>query len=69
MTLARFTAALRALLGIDRDELVAAGVIGAGDGQAWAAFRADPPRWLLGADEERRQRLWGLVEGRGGCGS
>ena len=65
ITLRQFSAALAALFGIDRDELEAAGVLRAGEEAAWASFRADPPRWLLSADDERRRRVWGIVERRG----
>jgi hypothetical protein len=65
ITLPKFLGALRALFGVDRDELVAAGVLAAGDGEAWRAFRCDPPRWLMAADDERQRRLWTILEGRG----
>lgn len=64
MRLPEFLERLRGLFGVDRDQLVDAGVIRRGDVAAWRAFRADPPGWLMRADDERQRRLWAVLEGR-----
>lgn len=62
--LPEFLEALRGLFGVDRDQLVAAGAIRRGDIAAWRAFQADPPGWLMRADDERQRRLGAVLEGR-----
>ncbi len=57
---------LRILIGIDRDELVAAGVIPQGDHNSWGTFRRDPLRWLIRADDATAEKLWTLIERRAG---
>lgn len=64
MTLDEFHNALRILTGIDRYELVAFKVIDQDDGAAWHAFRTDPFRWLIRADDEQTERLWRIIQAR-----
>lgn len=64
MTLAEFHNALRILTSIDRYELVAFKVIDPDDGAAWQAFRTDPFRWFIRADDERAERLWRIIQAR-----
>lgn len=67
MQLAEFLNALRIMLSIDQDELIAAGVIPAGDWMAWRRFRSDPFRWFIrDADDEAASKLWALIERRQG---
>ena len=56
--------ALCALNHIDRSYLVGAGVIEHGDGKAWQTFASNPERFFLRLDDERAEKLWGLIEGR-----
>jgi len=54
--------ALCALNHIDRSDLVGAGVIEHGDGKAWQTFASNPERFFLRLDDERAEKLWGLIE-------
>lgn len=65
MTLAEFHNGLRILTGIDFSELVDAGVIEDDDEAEWAAFRANPHRWLIAADDDQADKLWALMVKRG----
>lgn len=64
LNLREFHNGLRILLNIDRDELVAAGVIRHGDHNAWGEFRRDPFRWFIRANDERADKLWELMKKR-----
>lgn len=64
MTQVEFEEAARALASIQRDELVSASIIADDDDEVWNRFRADPYRWLIGADDAVADRLWTVVEGR-----
>ncbi|HQS14975.1 hypothetical protein [Reyranella sp.] len=64
MTFAEFHNALRILTSIDRHELEAAGVIKAGDHNAWGTFTRDPFRWFIRADDASAAKLWGIIERR-----
>jgi len=64
LNLRSFHNGLRVLLNIDRPELEQAGVLPAGDHNAWGEFRRDPFRWLIRADDARAAKLWALVERR-----
>jgi hypothetical protein len=57
---------LRVLMSIDMDEMVAAGAIEADDEAEWAAFRKDPFRWFISADDAAAEKLWAIVERRAG---
>ena len=64
MTRHDFENRLKILWSLDVPDLVAAGVLeSAAD---WKAFRTDPGRWMIKADDARADRLWRLVEAR--CG-
>ena len=64
MMLAEFHNALRILTSIDRYELVAFKVLDQDDGDAWHAFRTDPFRWFIRADDEQAERLWRIIQAR-----
>ena len=64
MTFAEFHNALRILTSIDRHELEAAGAMEPGDDKAWTAFRGDPFRWFIRADDERAGKVWAIIERR-----
>jgi hypothetical protein len=64
MTLPQFHSGLRALLNIDRHDLVAAGVFDAADATEWVRFRDDPFRWFIRAPDAKAEKLWALVQGR-----
>ncbi len=53
---------LRILDSIDFDELAMHSIID--DLVVWQAFRRDPFRWLIRADDERAERIWQLIEAR-----
>lgn len=52
------------MTGIDFTELVDAGVIEGDDEAEWQAFRKDPYRWFISADDEQAHELWLLIERR-----
>ena len=54
--------ALCALNHIDRSDLISAGVIDSDDGKAWQTFASNPERFFLRLDDERAEKLWGLIE-------
>lgn len=60
----RFHNALRTLWNLDRDVLVAAGVLDADDDGGWKAFRDYPHNQAIRLNDERFERLWALVESR-----
>lgn len=66
MTLRQFHNGLRILLNIDCHELVAAGIIQAGDESAWGEFRNDPFRWMIRAPDPAAEKLWTIIESRNG---
>ena len=55
---------LRIMTSIDFDELVDAGVIEDDDEAEWDAFRKDPYRWFILADDDKARELWLLIERR-----
>lgn len=65
MTLQEFHNGLRILTSIDFSELVAAGVIENDDEAEWTAFRTNPHRWLIVADDAQASKLWELMVSRG----
>lgn len=65
MNLQEFSNGLRILTSIDMHELVAAKVIEDDDEAEWAAFRKDPHRWLITADDNQAEALWGVMKARG----
>ena len=65
MTLREFHNGLRILTNIDLYELVEAGIIEADDEAEWKAFRDNPHRWLILADDEQSEKLWALMVKRG----
>jgi hypothetical protein len=65
MTFEQFHNALRILLCIDRRELEQIGVIeGPSDNEEWDAFRRDPFRWFIRADDETAGKVWRLIQKR-----
>ena len=64
MTFAEFHNALRILTSIDRHELEAAGVIKAGEHNAWGTFTRDPFRWFIKADDTTAAKIWAIIERR-----
>lgn len=64
MDLRAFHHGLRILLNIERDELVAAGLLQHGDHNGWGSFRRDPFRWLIRADDASAAKLWSIIERR-----
>lgn len=62
----QFHNALRILTSLDKHELIEAGVIdhSESDHSKWIAFRDDPFRWFIRADDESATKLWGLIERR-----
>jgi hypothetical protein len=64
MQFAEFHNALRILISIDMHELVEVGVIKPGDHFAWGAFRDDPFRWFIRADDDKAAKLWAIIERR-----
>jgi hypothetical protein len=55
---------LRILVSLDLPDLTAAGVMRAGDHNAWGTFRRDPFRWFIRADDETACKVWTLIERR-----
>ena len=68
MTLDEFHNALRVMTSIDFHELVGAGVMVESDVRGefcqWDKFRRDPYRWMIRADDETAERLWGIIQKR-----
>lgn len=62
MTLPQFLNAARILHFIERDDLIAAGVIHPNDGMAWLRWSGDPIRSLIRMDDAKAAAVWGLVE-------
>ena len=60
MTHWQFETALRALLRLDMQELVDAGVIVDRDYEAWDAFHADPVAWYL-AHPSMADHVWRAI--------
>lgn len=55
---------LRIMIGIDRHELVDAGVISANDVNAWGTFHRDPYRFFIHADDATAEKIWTVIERR-----
>lgn len=55
---------LRILINIDMSELVNAGIISSDDTSQWIAFRDNPWRWFIRAEDEQVSRVWKIVEHR-----
>jgi hypothetical protein len=62
MTYEDFHDGLRRLSQLQRHELVYLHAFAPDDFQAWAAFRRDPLRWLLRADDHRAAAVWNAIE-------
>ena len=62
--LPRFLNALKILHSIDQNELVDAGVIGAGWSGVWDDFQSNPYVWLMKCGDDQAQRVWAIVEAR-----
>ena len=56
-----FHGVLMTLMVLDQQELVGAGAIPDRDYEAWEAFRADPARWFLKADDDVAAAVWKAV--------
>ena len=64
---AAFHNRLRIMIGLERHDLVAAGVMETDDLIGWVSFQHDPFRWFIRAEAGIAQALWGLIckrEGR-----
>jgi hypothetical protein len=57
-----FHRTLRLLATVDMQELVDAEAIHEGDLPTWNAFRADPLRWLLRADDDTAHAVWAAMQ-------
>jgi hypothetical protein len=66
MTFEDFHHALRIMLNLEREELVAGGVIRGGeeDFPDWDRYQVNPFRWFIRTDDERAHRLFALIEAR-----
>lgn len=68
MTLSEFHNALRIMTSIDFSELVNAGVMVESDARGefckWEKFRADPYRYLIRADDDTADKIWGIIQAR-----
>ena len=58
MNVDEFRSVARLLASVDLQTMVQTGAIGAGDLPRWNAFRADPLRFLLKADEATAHCIW-----------
>lgn len=58
----RFHNALRIMIGIDRDELLQAGI--QLDDSEWCSFKNDPYRWFFMTSDQRAHEFWALIEAR-----
>lgn len=56
--------AICALNGIDRSDLVEAGIIEANDGASWQRFASNPERFFLRCGDEQAQKLFKMIEQR-----
>ena len=63
---AAFSNAIRILHSIDLHELLEAGAIASGDGRSWQAFRSNPSRFFVRADDEVAAAIWRIIEQRQG---
>lgn len=67
MTLAEFHNGLRILTNLEFTDLVNAGVLtddADGDSE-WEAFRFNPWKWMIHADDDQAKKLWELMVKRG----
>lgn len=64
MELREFHNALRVMKNIDRDELVAAGVMPRADHNEWGEFRRNPYNWFLRKPDSICKKVWGIMERR-----
>uniref|UniRef100_A0A6M3L9V4 Uncharacterized protein n=1 Tax=viral metagenome TaxID=1070528 RepID=A0A6M3L9V4_9ZZZZ len=55
---------MKILQAIDYDELEAAGVFKIGGYNDWKRFCRNPFVWLIRAEEEIAQKVWGIIETR-----
>lgn len=58
---AAFHNRLRIMIGLDRHELVAAGVMKNDDLLGWVSFQHDPFRFFIRAQDSAAQALWALI--------
>ncbi len=64
MKFEEFHNALRIMRGIDAHELETAGIIKAGDHNAWGTFTRNPYTWFIRADDDTARKLFALIESR-----
>jgi hypothetical protein len=64
MTHHQFLNAIKILHSIDMHELVEAGAMQHGDGATWQAFRSNPCKWLIRADDKTADAIYGIIERR-----
>ena len=63
MDFVSFHTALMTLMMLDQQEPVDAGALADRDYKAWDAFKADPARWYLKADDAIAEAVWGRPSG------
>ncbi len=61
MDFVSFHTVLMTLMVLDQQELVDAGALADRDYEAWDAFKADPARWFLKADDEVAEAVWKAI--------
>ena len=55
---------LRILMGIDKHELVEAGVIAENDVKSWANFTVNPYQWFIRCSDNQCAALWTIIQRR-----
>jgi hypothetical protein len=56
-----FHTVLMTLMVLDQQELVDAGALADRDYEAWDAFKADPARWFLKANDDIAKAVWKAI--------
>ena len=64
MNLEDFRQGLRALMTLDFEVLVEAGIFAEWQADDWQTFRRDPFRSFFYADEETTDKIWNLIQSR-----
>jgi hypothetical protein len=61
MDFVSFHTVLMTLMVLDQQELVDAGALADRDYEPWDAFKADPARWFLKADDAIAEAVWKAI--------
>lgn len=61
MDFVAFHTVLMTLMVLDQQELVDAGALPDRDYEAWEAFKVDPARWFLNADDNISEAVWKAI--------